>query len=172
MLRLRKGEFMKRIWSSRLPSPALVVAVVALVAALAGTAVAADPLASNAKTVTRHTVKQIAKRVAKKQAKKAINKKFPIGASDLATIDEHSDSENLPPGTGGVFTDETATANCDSDEQVISGGWSTEFEDNTVTKLAIPVSDKRSDNGWEASAVNISDTTQNELTVFAYCLAP
>jgi hypothetical protein len=164
---------MRRIWPSR-PSPALVVAVVALVAALAGTAVAAEPLAtSSATTVTKKKVKRIAKRVAKKQVKKAINKKFPIGASDLAAIDEHSESQNLPPGNAaGVFTDETATANCDSDEQVISGGWSTEFEDDGVTKLAFVISDKRSDNGWEASAVNLSSTESNELTVYAYCLAP
>jgi hypothetical protein len=163
---------MKRIRSSRRPSPALIVAVVALVAALAGTAVASDPLATRGKVVTKQTVKRIAKKVAKKQAKKQIRKKFPIGANDLATIDEHSESENLPPGTaGGVFTDETATANCDSDEQVISGGWSTEFEDNGVTKLAIPISDKRSNNGWEASAVNITSDQTNELTVYAYCLA-
>jgi hypothetical protein len=163
---------MRRIRPSG-PSPALVVAVVALVAALAGTAVAADPLAKRGTTVTKQKVKRIAKKVAKKQVKKGINKKFPIGASDLAAIDEHSDSENLPPGTAsGVFTDETATANCDSNEQVISGGWSTEFEDDGVTKLAFPVSDKRSNNGWEASAVNLSSTETNELTVFAYCLAP
>jgi hypothetical protein len=168
---------MKRIWPSR-PSPALVVAVVALVAALAGTAVAADPLVtSSAEPVTKQKVKRIAKKIAKRQARKKVNAfeaaKFPIGASDLAAIDEHSESENLPPGSAaGVFTDETATANCDSDEQVISGGWSTEFEDNGTTKLAFVVSDKRSDNGWEASAVNLSSTETNELTVYAYCLAP
>src|ERR1051325_8743542 len=118
---------MKRIRSSR-PSPALVVAVVALVAALAGTAVAADPLASNAKTVTRHQVKKIAKKVAKKQAKKAINKKFPIGGDDLATIEDRTASETISPSTGGTLSKETATADCETGEQVISGGWSTELE--------------------------------------------
>jgi hypothetical protein len=162
---------MKRILSSR-PSPALVIAVVALVAALAGTAVASDPLATRGKVVTKQTVKRIAKKVAKRQAKKQIRKKFPIGGNDLATIEDRTASEDLPPGTGGVFIDKTATANCDTDEQVISGGWSTEFEDNGVTRLAFPISDQRSNNGWEASAVNASSTETNELTVHAYCLAP
>jgi hypothetical protein len=163
---------MNRIWTSR-PSPALVVAVVALVAALAGTAVAADPLASNAKTVTRHTVKKIAKKVAKKQAKKAINKKFPIGGSDLATIEERTDSESIAPNTSGSFSAETATADCETGEQVISGGWTTELEQvGTDARVALAFEDQRSDNGWEASAVNLSSTLSNEVTAHAYCLAP
>ncbi|MGH7359024.1 MAG: hypothetical protein ACREJR_09435 [Candidatus Rokuibacteriota bacterium] len=53
---------MKRLKRAR-PSPALIVAVVALVAALAGTAVASDPLAtSSAKKVTKKKVKKIADR--------------------------------------------------------------------------------------------------------------
>jgi hypothetical protein len=159
---------MRRIWSSR-PSPALVVAVVALVAALAGTAVASDPLATRGKVLTKHSVKRIAKKVAKKQ----IKKKFPIGASDLATIDDHTQSETISPSTGGTFSKETATADCDSDEQVISGGWTTELEQvGTETRAALAFEDQRSDNGWEASAVNLSTTLDNEVTATAYCLAP
>jgi metal-dependent amidase/aminoacylase/carboxypeptidase family protein len=175
-LRLRREEFMKRIWSSR-PSPALVVAVVALVAALAGTAVAADPLATSSATVTKKKVKRIAKKVAKKQAKKKVNAfeaaKFPIGASDLATIDEHTQSETISPSTGGTLSKETATATCDTGERVISGGWTTELEQvGTDARVALSFEDQRSDNGWSASAVNLSGTLDNELTAHAYCLAP
>jgi hypothetical protein len=169
---------MRRIWSS-LPSPALVVAVVALVAALAGSAVAASPLVtSSAKPVTKKKVKKIAKKVAKKQAKKAVNafeeEKFPIGASDLAAIIERSESESIGPSPGGVITTETATADCQTGERVISGGWSTELQiaGATTDKAALIFEDQRSDNGWEASAGNLSSTETNELTAHAYCLAP
>ena len=57
------------------PNPALIVAVLALVAALAGTAVAADPIATDS-AVTKKKVKKI--------ANKQINKRFPIGAGDIA----------------------------------------------------------------------------------------
>jgi hypothetical protein len=65
---------MKRTWKSR-PSPALVVAILALVAAVAGTAVAADPSATTS-AVTKKKVKKI--------ANKQIDKRFPIAGDDLA----------------------------------------------------------------------------------------
>jgi hypothetical protein len=136
---------------------------VALVGALAGTAVA-EEVTTSAKPVT--------KKKAKKIAKKQVNKVLPIGAENLGTIVERTDSENLAPATGGVATEETLTVSCQTGEKVISGGWSTELVDNGVTRVALPVSDKRSDNGWEASAANLSTTQPNELTVYAYCLAP
>src|SRR3990170_3651392 len=57
---------MKRFRHSR-PRPALIVAVLALVAALAGTAVASDPVANTALS------KKKTKKVAKKQADKQID---------------------------------------------------------------------------------------------------
>jgi hypothetical protein len=168
---------MRRIWHSR-PSPALVVAVVALVAAMAGTAVAASPLVtSSAKPVTKKKVKKIAKKVAKKQAKKAVNafeaEKFPIGASDLAAIAEHTASESIAPNPSGSASEETATANCDPGERAISGGWTTELEQvGTDFRIALPFEDQRSGNGWSASAVNLSSTLENEVTATVYCLAP
>jgi hypothetical protein len=61
-----------RIRASR-PSPAIVVAILALVAAVAGTAVAEQATTS---AVTKKKVKKI--------ANKQINKRFPIGAGDIA----------------------------------------------------------------------------------------
>lgn len=59
------------------PSPAIAVAVMALVAALAGTAIAADPIATtSAKKLTKKKVKKIADR--------RIDKRFPLGADDIA----------------------------------------------------------------------------------------
>lgn len=64
---------MKRIAGSR-PSPAIIVAVVALVAALAGTAIAGPSAESSA----------ITKKKVKKVAKKQVNKRFPVKTSDIA----------------------------------------------------------------------------------------
>jgi hypothetical protein len=152
------------------PSPAIVVAVVALVAALAGTAVAADPLA------TTSVSKKKTKKIAKKQANKAVDAfaaaTFPIGGAELATIEERTASETLAP-LADPLNPETATANCQTGERVISGGWTTELEQvGTDARVALPFEDRRSDNGWQASAINLSSTLTNELTAHAYCLAP
>jgi hypothetical protein len=161
---------MRRLKRSR-PSPALIVAVVALVAALAGTAVAADPLA------TTSVSKKKTKKIAKKQANKAVDAfataTFPISGADLATIEERSASETIAPSVSPAISTETATANCQTGERVISGGWTTELEQVGMdAKVALPFEDKRSDNGWQATAVNLSNTLTNELTAHAYCLAP
>jgi hypothetical protein len=153
------------------PSPALIVAVVALVAALAGTAVAADPLA------TTSVSKKKTKKIAKKQANKAVDAfataTFPISGAELAAIEERTASETIAVSAGGNVSKETATANCQTGERVISGGWSTELNiAGGVNQAALAYEDKRSDNGWEASAGNLSTTTTNELTAHAYCLAP
>jgi hypothetical protein len=162
---------MTRFRHSR-PSPALIIAVVALVAALAGTAVAADPLA------TTSVSKKKTKKIAKKQANKAVDAfataTLPIGGSDLATIQERTDSTTIPASAGGTTSKDTATANCETGERVISGGWSTELEiaGAPTDTAAIAYEDKRTDNGWEASAGNLATTSTNELTAHAYCLAP
>ena len=61
------------------PSPAILVAIVALVAALAGTAVAEEATTS-AKPVTKKKVKKIAR----KQANKQIDKRLPWQTDDIA----------------------------------------------------------------------------------------
>jgi hypothetical protein len=63
----------RRIVSSR-PSPALIVAVVALVAAVAGTAIAGPGASTSA----------ISKSKVKKIANKQINKRLPLGTGDIA----------------------------------------------------------------------------------------
>jgi len=86
---------MRRVFKSR-PSPAIVVAVVALVAALAGTAVAGPDASTSA--VTKKKVKKI--------ANKEIDKRFPLGTAGLA------DSAVTTPklGDGAVTTTKLADA--------------------------------------------------------------
>jgi hypothetical protein len=152
---------MKQMRFSR-PSPAYAVSIMALVAALAGTAIAADsartPMISKSKT----------KDIARNQANKAVDNfaedTLPIGAGDLDEIDEHSQTVNIPVNTNG-----TAEVSCDSQEQVISGGW----RDNappTASDLALVYEDHRTSNGWRASVRAFGSA--RTITVFAYCLEP
>lgn len=77
---------MRRITGAK-PSPALVIAVIALVAALGGGAVAGVAVTALNKK-ERKQVKKISKRQGKKQGKKQarqqIGKQFPIGSSQIA----------------------------------------------------------------------------------------
>ena len=88
------------------PSPAMIVAALALTVALAGTAVAAPDLA------TRKVSKSQVKQIAKKQAKKQISKLAL--SNDVVTRVE---SDVVPDG--GV---EGAVAACDPGETMIGGG--------------------------------------------------
>ena len=75
----------------RRPSPAIVVAVLALVAAVAGTAIAADPVATSSK-LTKKKVKKTAKKVANKQ----ITKRAPgLSVANAATLDGHPPADFL-----------------------------------------------------------------------------
>jgi hypothetical protein len=151
---------MTRLKRSR-PSPALVVGVLALVAALAGTAVAADPVATT--SVSKKKTKKIAKNQAIKQIDLAFADTFPIGADELGTIDEHLQTTQIASGAAGE-----ATANCDADEKVISGGYRW---DNFPTQPIVGIDqvDKREANGWRAGGFNLLGTTE-PFTTFAYCL--
>src|ERR687898_1702688 len=86
-----RSDHMTRLRRAR-RSPALVISVLAMVAAMAGTAVAANPTANSSADVT----KKQAKKIAKKQAKKQVNKKLPIGASEFAAIEEKSETFTIP----------------------------------------------------------------------------
>jgi hypothetical protein len=128
----------------------------ALVAVLAGTAVAADP------APTPLISKKKTKNIARTQANKAVDRLLPIDANELGEIDEHSESGTIAANTTG-----TVEADCDGDERVISGGW----RDNappTGANLALVYEDHRTSDGWRASIRAFG--TARTITVFAYCL--
>jgi hypothetical protein len=137
------------------PKPAMIVAVVALVAALAGTAVASDPVAST--SVTKKKTKQIAKRV----ANKAVNNALPVGSGELATIDEHTEILQIP-----ATSHQGLTVPCESGETVISGGWRWLHQGTGNVEAR---SDHREGNGWHASGWN-GTATPKEFRIHAYCL--
>jgi hypothetical protein len=136
------------------PSPALIVAVMALVAALAGTAVASNPQATSS-AITKKKVKKI--------ARKEANKLLPIGSGELADIREARTTHTIPAATA-----ESHTVDCGADETVISGGakW-----DNFpgVPFAGIIQADHRDGNGWRAGGRNFTAAPQ-PLTIYAYCL--
>src|SRR5918994_2448804 len=104
-----RSDHMTRLRRAR-PSPALVISVLAMVAAVAGTAVAANPTANSSADVT----KKQAKKIAKKQAKKQVNKRLPIGSDELAVIDEHTEVVSVPANSH-----RSITASCEPNEVVI-----------------------------------------------------
>ena len=97
---------MRRISRSR-PSPAFVVAVIALTAAFAGTAIAGPDAITSA--VTKSKVKQIAKKQGKKQANKQIRKKAP-GLSVANAVN----AQNATNATNATNAGTAANANAPS----------------------------------------------------------
>jgi hypothetical protein len=147
------------------PSPAIIVAIVALVAALAGTAVAGPGADTSAKKVTKAKVKKI--------ANKQINKALPWGTGELAsgavtspvlgTIHTRTNSVNVPMGEY-----REVTVNCQSGERIISGGF--KWNNNVVDENLSVFESHKEGEGWYARAQN-AFTAERTLTVEAYCLA-
>lgn len=139
-------------------SPALVIAVMALVAALAGSAVAQQATTS-AKPVTKKKVKKISK----KQANKAVDAALPIGASELGSITETSETS-----TATVAPPISATATCPDGTKVLSGGYSASPLTLAGSGTIVHKS-KKSDNGWTAEGMAIAPG--DSITAHAYCLS-
>jgi hypothetical protein len=92
---------MRRLKQAR-PSAALIVAVVALIAALAGTAIASDPVATTSK-VTKKKVKKIAdKRINKAAPGLSVAKAEKAETAESAGILEGEDAANLVQGFATV----------------------------------------------------------------------
>jgi len=89
------------------PSPAMVVAVIALTGAFAGTAIAGPDAITSA--VTKSKVKQIAKKQGKKQANKQIRKKAP-GLSVANAVN----AQNATNATNATNAATAANANAPS----------------------------------------------------------
>lgn len=145
----------------RRPSPAIIVAVVALVAALAGTAVAGPGATTSA--ITKQKVKKI--------AKKQVNKKFPIEAEDigpnaviaskLSKINTRTTTQTVPP-TG--FNGATIVAPCQGTEVLIAGGVRAPTGDILVGP------EHQQGHGWSAEVHNFGGAPEN-VQVEAYCLS-
>jgi hypothetical protein len=148
---------MKRITRSR-PSPAIIVAVVALVAALAGTAVAGQG------AETSSALGQKIKKKATKAANKVVDETLPITSAELGTIATRSVSA---PVADTAY--EELTANCQSGEKVLSGG--VKWDNSAKTEFQPILESYKEGEGWYARVNNGSGFSRS-FTVEAYCLAP
>lgn len=157
----------------RRPSPAIIVAVVALVAALAGTAVAGS--GAETSKVTRAKVKKI--------ANKQINKRLPWKTADIAddavTTPKLANGAVVAPKLGTIHTRSItinvptteyreATATCQSGEKVLSGG--AKWNNTSVGEFEPILESYRDGEGWYVRVQN-GFGSDRELTVEAYCLA-
>ena len=143
---------MRRITAVR-PSPAIVVAILALVAALAGTAIAGSTA----------TTSKITKAKVKKVANKQINKRMPWKTNDIAndaitapklaagavtagklgklTV-RQSETQTVPadasPGNG-VFQARSTEVSCQSGETALSGGVFEVEPENDGTQIGFTI---------------------------------
>jgi hypothetical protein len=156
----------------RRPSPAFVVAMIALFVALGGTAGAvatqAVPLAKralvadNAKKLGGQTSAQITAKAAAAGAQAALAQS-PAGprpastAAGLVTI--KTSSASLGPQGDGEFT-----VTCDTGQKVTGGGFSS--PGSVLSLDSFPASDS----SWRVYLVNLSSAAGASITLYANCI--
>ena len=160
------------------PSPALVVATVALFVALGGTAGAvatqAVPLAKralvadkaksavssdNAKKLGGLTLNQVATVSARAGAE--LSKEIPGPASTgLNLVSTKTQSAQIAPGGGNAF--EIA---CDAGQKVISGGF---IADNVV--VVAVANGPASDSAWGIGLLNFDEAAPANVNLYAICM--
>ena len=152
------------------PSPALVIALIALFVSLSGTAVAAGivPLAKRALTADRAKQAAVAD-VAKKlgpAASTALAQQaglMPGPASTAAgLVSLKSAPFSLGTGAGSMFT-----APCGSGEKAVSGGFGYDSSALVLSSDSLPTGDG---SGWQMYLFNLSSTSGASGTVYAVCL--
>jgi len=158
----------------RRPSPALVIAVIALFVGLGGGAVAATAVTSGALDKKGNLKKNAVKKknikknavVTNKIKKEAVTgsrlSEGSVGGEKVGSITTVTGTTSVAPGASG-----TATATC-TEGKVISGGFEGPPISATPTGM-FHYSDKKANNGWTASASNPLGVAQT-LTAYAYCL--
>ena len=146
------------------PSPALVVAVLALFISLSGTAVAAGvvPLAKRALSADKAKVSDNAKKLGGDTPAALIQKAAQTpgpasSAAGLVTTKQAADSLN--PQSGREFV-----ISCDGGKKVVSGGYMT--NGNVLGFDSRPVSDV----AWSLYLLNAGDGAAS-VTLYAVCIA-
>ena len=145
------------------PSPALVIAVLALFVSLSGTAVAAGvvPLAKRALSADKAKVADNAKKLGGDTPAALIQKaaQTPGPASTAAGIvTTKQATDSLNPASGREFV-----ISCDGGRKVISGGYSTNGE--VISWDSRPVSDV----AWSLYLGNLGDGAA-AVTLYAVCI--
>jgi hypothetical protein len=155
---------MKRLNLGR-PSPAIIVAVVALVAALAGTAVAGPG------AVTSKLSKAKVKLISQKQAKKVLKQEAPnltVGAANALTDLEYvrSNATTVNPAQSG-----SAIATCPSGKYVTGGGGAGADVTSLETLASHPSNGNQGQLGYTAweYRVHNSGAAPHAVTAYAIC---
>jgi hypothetical protein len=151
----------------RLPSPAIVVAVVALLVALSGTAVAAQqivPLAKRALTADKAKVATNAKKLGGQTSaalvQRASQAPGPAStAAGLLTVKNQSAGQ-LAASSGNAFS-----ISCEAGQKIMSAGF---LSDGPV--LIAVASYPTSATSWTMGLLNLSDSTPANVTMYATCL--
>jgi hypothetical protein len=154
----------RKRWRISRPSPALVVALLALFVALSGTAVAAGvvPLAKHALTANTATSANTAN-----TAKNALK----LGGLTAAQVGSLAPPPNIyyktAPWTLAAGSDPTDfTTTCDPGEHVLSGGYDNP-DGNALAQDTHPSADGLS---WVVNLQNLSPSDDTGGTLYAVCL--
>jgi hypothetical protein len=146
------------------PSPALVIAVLALFVSLSGTAVAAGivPLAKRALSADKAKVADNSKKLGGQTAASIIataaKTPGPAGsAAGLVSVKQAADTIAPSSGREIVIT-------CDAGKKVISGGWSTTGEAYAFDSRPV------SDTAWGVWIGNGASSPAAPVTLYAVCI--
>jgi hypothetical protein len=151
------------------PSPAFVIAMIALFVALTGTAgavvSAAVPLAKralvadNAKKLGGQSAAQIIAAGAKAGAEASAQVPGPA-SSAAGLVTRKTSTGSVGPGTGNVFT-----IACDAGQKVMGGGFSSDGP------LIVAVSSGPTDDAtWSLGLLNLDDAAGHNVNLFATCI--
>jgi hypothetical protein len=155
----------------RLPSPALVIACIALVVALSGTAVAAG-IVANARHANRADIALHALNSDKLQGKTAIQiaaaaaqagAQLPGPASSAAGL------VSLKTQSGGQIAPQalsTLVISCDGGAKALSAGYSSDAPGALIMFEESPSSDTT----WALRIANLDDQAAHSVTLYAVCL--
>lgn len=156
--------------SMRIPSPAMVVALVALFVALSGTAVAAGvvPLAKRALSADKAKVATLAD-----NAKKLGGKTPAQLAAQAAALPGPASSAaglvtmRTAPFTVNAADGQAFTAPCAAGEKAISGGYTYDAAALVMSLDSVPTANLA---GWQVYLFNFSEDSAVSGTVHAVCI--
>jgi hypothetical protein len=177
----------QKVHKFRLPSPALVIALVALLVALSGTAVAAGvvplakralqadnarhamaadkaKLAASSQTATHAVAADSAKRLSPAAAQAVVQQaaQLPGPASSAAGIVA---VKSTPAGQLGPEHGQPFTISCDPGQKILAAGFSS---DGPVINLVM--SYPTGDASWTIGLANLSDSATANITLYATCI--
>jgi hypothetical protein len=143
----------------RLPSPAMVIALLALFVALSGTAVAAGVATGVVPLAKRALVADNAKKL---NGKTAVQIATAAAAAVPGLVSVTSQSWSLNANSANDFT-----VACASGQKAIAGG----YDNPAGNALALDTRPSSDQTSWKVFLVNLSSSAAASGSVFAVCLA-